>query len=119
MSEQDYRLGEEFRKLVEQVNALARALTRKIEKELEPAAVALQEKMEEMDWEKLGGEIREALRKGLAKARAALEEAQARLEGKRPQRSPARDEKLRILQLVAEGRISPEEGAAFLEALED
>ncbi len=104
---------------MDQLNSLTQALARKLEKELEPTIVAIQEKLSDIDWEKLREEAREVLRKGLMRARIALEEAQARLEGETPQRSPAHDERLRILQLVAEGKISPEEGAALLEALED
>lgn len=119
MSEQDYQLEEEIRKFVAQLNSLTQALARRLEEEIGPIAARLEEKLTEIDWEKLKVEAKEAVRKGLVKARIALEEAQARLEGKQPEHPSHQDEKLRILRMVAEGKISPEEGVALLEALEE
>lgn len=119
MNEPDYQLEEEIRKFVAQLNSLTQALARKLEEEIGPIAARLEEKLSEIDWEKLKVEAKEAVRKSLVKARIALEKAQARLEGKQLESSSHQDEKLRILQMVAEGKISPEEGAALLEALED
>lgn len=119
MNEQDYQLEEEIRKFVDQINSLTQALARKLEKEVVPIAATLGEKIAGIDWEKLKAEAKEALKKGLVKARIALEEAQARLEERHPEQLSPQDERLRILQMVAEGKISPEEGAALLEALED
>lgn len=116
----------ELQKLLEQANALADALARKLEKELGPkleeAAKTVEEKLSQIDWDRLEREGQEVLRKGLQKAQQALDKALAELE-KRP-RPPSRpiseeDERLVILRLVAEGKISPEEGARLLEALED
>ena len=115
---------QELHKLLEQANALAEALARRLEEELGPklekAARAVEEKLSRIDWEQLEKEGQEMLRKGLQRAREALDKALLELEKRSP--SPTRpefeeDERLVILRMVAEGRISPEEGAKLLEAL--
>jgi len=125
-TEERDELQKELQKLLEQANVLANALARKLERELGPkleeAAKAVEEKLSQIDWDWLEKEGQEMLRKGLQKAQQALDKALTELE-KRPSYSSQpvseEDEHLIILRMVAEGKISPEEGTRLLEALED
>jgi len=120
-------LEEEWRKFLQQAEALANALGQKLEEEvapkLEKAAQDVQRRLEEMDWEKLERDIQVALHRGLVKARQALEKALANVkEGKAASTaevSLVEEEHLAILRMVAEGKLSPEEAAKLLEALGD
>ncbi len=126
MPEKEANLEEELRKLAEQAEAVANALAQKLERELGPrleeAARALEQKLSQVDWDKLERQTQQALRKGLEKARQALDRALEELESRphaRPSQPDEEDERLVILRMVYEGKLSPEEALRLLEALEE
>jgi len=118
-------LEKELRKLLEQADALAKALACKLEQELGPkleeAARTVEQKLAQIDWDQVEKETQEVIRKGIYKAREALDKALSELESRRrPETQPPsqEEERLIILRMVAEGKITAEEGARLLEALE-
>jgi len=138
------KLAEEIERQVDE--ALRGMDFETISQEIESKTTWAEQKLESVDWERLGLEARRAAEAGIAQAREAIQKALARMEAwrgehvscgqpipKRPKRDaspsqiqpsatppaePTDEERMAILRMIERGQITPEEGEMLLDALE-
>jgi len=152
------RLGEwagaevEATEWVEELEGLAEEIERQVDealrevdfealsREVEARMAWAQQRLESVDWERLGREAQRAAEAGIAQAQEAIQRALSRMEVWRgeyvarkeavagrpsvepaaptPAGEPTDEERMAILRMVERGQITPDEGEMLLDALE-
>lgn len=135
------RLGREIEEATARVARLVETRLRELDldelsRRAEETAAQAEERVPQVDWERIAQKIEQATRQGMERVQAGLQRLQERLRRRAetaappppppPPPSPAKEaasapldeERMAVLRLVEEGRLTADEAAALLDALE-
>lgn len=134
------RLGREIEEATARVARLVETRLQELDldelsRRAEEAAAQAEERVRQVDWERIAQKIEQATRQGMERVQAGLQRLQERLRrraetatppppppppppAKEVAPAPLDEERMAILRLVEEGRLTADEAAALLDALE-